>query len=109
MTTVGPEPPFLPLRILGAVLRWAPVWVPALLFWQITTGGLQPALAERSRLDGARPEVEQRHSKSAAEFERMAAERRAWEDPVYLERMRRAKFPSDAPADGLSRAGQDGG
>ncbi|MEM1453275.1 MAG: hypothetical protein AAF957_13840 [Planctomycetota bacterium] len=105
MTTVGPEPPFLPLRILGAVLRWAPVWVPALLFWQITTGGLQPALAERSRLDGVRPEVEARHSNSQAEFERMAAERRAWEDPVYQERRRRATSPADEPADGLSRGG----
>jgi len=105
MATVGPEPPFLPIRILGSALRWAPVWVPALLFWQITSNGLTPALAEQKRLDSARPTVESRHAHSTSEFERMSAERTAWDDPVYLERKRRARAPQGTVTDGLQRAG----
>lgn len=90
MAIVGPEPPLLPVRIAGFVLRWAPVWVPALLIWQITSGGLKPALAEQRRLADERPGVEERHDRTSAELERMAAERRAWEDPVFRERARRA-------------------
>jgi hypothetical protein len=91
MVTVGPEPPFLPVRVLGAALRWAPVWVPALLFWQIATAGLRPALAEQRRLDAARPVVEARHERTTQEFESMAALIRAWGDPVFKERVRRAR------------------
>ncbi|MEM9803166.1 MAG: hypothetical protein AAGA20_22800 [Planctomycetota bacterium] len=91
MATVGPEPPFFPLRVLGVALRWAPVWVPALVLWQIVSGGLEPALAEKKRLDDARPVVERRHERSTDEFEQMSAERRAWDDPVYRERIRRVK------------------
>ena len=105
MATVGPEPPLLPIRALGATLRWAPVWVPALLFWQITSNGLTPALAEQKRLDGARTAVELRHEDSTSKFERMSAERTAWDDPVYLERKRRAKAPQGSVSDGLQRAG----
>ena len=109
MATVGPEPPFLPLRVLSATLRWAPVWVPALLFWQITSNGLTPALAEQKRLDDARPGVEERHSRTTDDFERMSTERTAWDDPVYRERKRRARTTGEASAgrvtDGLRRTG----
>ena len=82
MTTVGPEPPILPVRALVLVLRWSPVWVPVFLIWQITQAGLRPALAEQRRLCDERPVVEERHAASEASFLRMAAERRAWEDPA---------------------------
>lgn len=89
MATVGPEPPILPVRILTVVLRWSPVWVPVLLIWQISESGLRPALAEQKRLADERPIVEERHATSEASFLRMSAERRAWNDPAYRERMRR--------------------
>ncbi|MEE2940639.1 MAG: hypothetical protein VX460_09675 [Planctomycetota bacterium] len=89
MSAVGPESPTLPLRALVLVLRWSPVWVPLLLIWQITLGGLRPALSEQQRLREERPAVEERHAASEASFLRMAAERRAWEDPAYRERLRR--------------------
>lgn len=91
MATVGPEPTALPARLFKLVLYWSPVWVPLLLIWQIAEAGLEPALAEQRRLEEARPAVERRHAVSEARFERMSAERRAWEDPVYRERVRRAR------------------
>ena len=99
MATVGPEPPLLIVRVLGITLRWAPVWVPALLFWQITSNGLRPALAEQKRLDQARPTVEQRHTRTTAEFEQMDAEKRAWQDPVYRERVRRSRGAKQVASD----------
>ncbi len=91
MTTVGPEPPILPVRALVLVLRWSPVWVPLFLIWQITQAGLRPALVEQERLSDERPVVEERHATSEASFLRMSAERRAWEDPAYRERLRRLR------------------
>ncbi|MEC8495262.1 MAG: hypothetical protein VXZ39_10080, partial [Planctomycetota bacterium] len=85
----GPESPAFPVRALVLVLHWSPVWVPLLLIWQITLGGLRPALSEQQRLSEERPAVEERHAASEASFLRMAAERRAWEDPAYRERLRR--------------------
>lgn len=91
MTTVGPEPPLLPVRALVLVLSWSPVWVPFFLIWQITQAGLRPALVEQERLSEERPVVEERHATSEASFLRMSAERRAWEDPAYRERLRRLR------------------
>lgn len=90
MAPVRPEPVPLPLRLLGRAVSWSPVWVPALLFWQVSIGGLRPALAEQRRLEQERPAVEERHDATTEAFEEMSAERRAWEDPVYRERVRRA-------------------
>ncbi len=91
MTTVGPEPPLLPIRILGWTIRWAPVWVPIIMIWQIVTFGLNPALAESKRLEEATPAVMERFAQSQAQFESMAAQRRAWEDETYRERVRRMR------------------
>jgi hypothetical protein len=100
MATVRPIPSPLPIRILKSAISWSPVWVPALLFWQVAVGGLRPALAEQKRLEGMRPQVEERHEETSAEFEVMSAEHRAWEDPVYQERRRRAARSEDEPVSG---------
>ena len=103
MATVRPIPALLPIRALRFTIGWSPVWVPALLFWQISAGGLQPALAEQKRLEQERPAVEERHEETTLDFEVMSAEHRAWEDPVYRERRRRAnavKPQGDAELDG---------
>lgn len=90
VTTVGPEPLFFPLRVLAVALRWAPVWIPAILIWQISERGLDPAMAEQRRLEAARGEVEERYEDSEARFVRLETERRAWDDEVYRARRRRA-------------------
>jgi hypothetical protein len=90
MPTVRPIPTPLPIRALKTAISWSPVWVPALLFWQISVGGLRPALAEQKRLEAERPAVEERHDETTRDFEVMSAEHRAWDDPVYRERRRRA-------------------
>jgi len=97
MATVRPIPSLLPIRIFKSAISWSPVWVPGLLFWQISVGGLRPALAEQKRLEQERPEVEERHGETTHEFEVMSAEHRAWDDPVYQERRRRAARSEDEP------------
>lgn len=77
-------------RVGGGLLAWAPVWVPLLLLWQVSTRGLKPALAEEARLDRAATTVEERHERTQAEFEALEKEDRAWSDPVYRERRKRA-------------------
>lgn len=84
-----------PLTVLGRVTRvvtWSmPIWVPALLLWQVFGRGLDPARAERKRLDGISSEVEARHAATRSTFERLEAEVEAWDDPVYRERLRRLR------------------
>lgn len=91
MATVVEEPPSLPLRALKLALFWSPVWVPILLIVQIWQLGLNNVLAEQKRLEEARPKVEAHYVSSQETFDRMSAERRAWDDPVYRERVRRAR------------------
>lgn len=90
VATIGPEPPLLPVRAVLFVLRWSPVWVPALLIWLISGRGLKPALAEQKRLDEARAAVVERYERSEEEYLRLKTELEAWQDPTYVERRRRA-------------------
>ncbi|MDA1265539.1 MAG: hypothetical protein O2816_10720 [Planctomycetota bacterium] len=71
------------------MLHWAPVWVALLLFWQVSTLGLKPALAEEARLEQETLSVEERHERTKTEFEALEDEAEAWQDPVYRERRRR--------------------
>lgn len=86
-----------PVRLLKAVVRWAPVWAPLVLIWQLTEGGLKPALAEQRRLHREEPAVRERNARTKAEFERLTAQREAWEDPLFLERVRREKARAAKP------------
>lgn len=90
VTIVGPEPLPFPFRLVGLAFRWAPVWIPLVLIWQISERGLKPAKAEQERLEQARGEVEERYEDSEARFVRLETERRAWDDEVYRARRRRA-------------------
>lgn len=72
-------------------LYWAPVWVPLLLLWQVSVRGLRPALEERARLAREQVAVVARYRDARERFERMDAEVRAWADPIYRERLRRAR------------------
>ena len=79
----------LPLRMLRAVVSWAPVWAPLILIWQLTEGGLKPALQERARLRAEMPAVIERNERTGAEFRRLTAQRSAWDDPLFRERVLR--------------------
>ena len=86
----------IPHRVIRSTWRWSPVFVLALLVWQLKTAGLDPALAERDRLAAARVQVEQSHAESGAQLERLQVEYEAWQDPTYRERRRRALKASRA-------------
>ena len=75
---------------IGLIGYWAPVWIPLGLFAQIALLGLEPARAERDRLEREAATVEARHERTRTRFERMQAEREAWDDEVFRERWRRA-------------------
>jgi len=57
----------------------------------VATRGLAPALAESRRLDREEPVVEERFSRTEAALEAAQAEAQAFQDPIYLERLRRAR------------------
>ena len=89
-----PEPtpirPASPMRFLRGVMRWAPVWVPSILLWQVTTRGLWPALVERDRLESAAPDVRAIEADSADEYGALLQRVEAQNDPIYRRRMERA-------------------
>jgi hypothetical protein len=81
---------WLPLRAGRAAVAWAPVWVPLVLIWQLTEGGLKPALKEQERLHAEEPAVLERNDRTASEYELLTAQRAAWDDSVFRERVRRS-------------------
>ncbi len=79
------------LKSLEGVTWSMPVWVPLLLLFQIGTRGLNPALAEGQRLDLCEVELEQRLSGSLERRAELESERAALDDPMYIERLKRAR------------------
>jgi len=75
----------------GFVLFWMPVWIPLGLLAQVSLRGLQPSLTERERLLREERSVTERFEAARRTLESMQAEATAWKDPVYLERVRRAR------------------
>ena len=88
----GASPGSILLAPLRFVWHWAPVWVPLILLWQFADRGLRPALEEDQRLKGLAPLVEATYDDSRQAFEILDGEARAWRDPVYRERRRRAEL-----------------
>jgi hypothetical protein len=79
-----------PLALVARrALHWAPVWVPALLLWQVTSRGLFPALEERDRLRAAGPEVRAMEEQHATEYEELSNRVEAQDDPIYRARVER--------------------
>ena len=79
------------LRGIGrAILAWAPVWVPVGLGVQIAVLGLRPALQEHRRLTAEEDVLRARHAELSAEAETLQRRVHALDDPLYLERERRA-------------------
>jgi hypothetical protein len=78
-----------PLRFLRGAMRWAPVWVPAVLLWQVTARGLWPALVEHDRLESAAPAVRTLEADSADEYGSLLQRVEAQSDPIYRRRMER--------------------
>lgn len=75
---------------LRQVLAWSPVVIAMLILAQVALLGLRPAVAERRRLAEAQQQMRarvEREEREARELERIE---RAQNDPIYLERERRA-------------------
>lgn len=76
--------------VFAGIVAWSPVWIAFLVLGQVALLGLRPALTERKRLAAAEAEMRartEREQTRAAELERLE---RAQNDPIYLERERRA-------------------
>lgn len=78
--------------IPGVLLRWAPAWLPIVLFAQLAWYGLRPAWAEREHLDRAEAELSQREQHLAEEHVMLVRDRRKLSDPIYRERVRRSQL-----------------
>jgi hypothetical protein len=87
-------------RAVGITLWWSPVWVPLALSMQLATRGLEPARRERARLRAEAPVVEARYAASQAKVEGLEAEAAAWQDPIFVERVRRARVAAERGATG---------
>jgi len=72
------------------VLHWSPVWIPLVLLAQILILGLRPALARGSELDILTPQVSERCETTDAEHAFLERQVRAWDDPIFRARNRRA-------------------
>ncbi|MEZ6013941.1 MAG: hypothetical protein R3F49_02400 [Planctomycetota bacterium] len=98
-------------RVVGALLWWSPVWAPLALALQLSVRGLDPARRERSRLQAEVPVVVARNARSAAKVADLEAAARAWQDPVYVERVRKLRASArraDGPVEDPSQPAQGG-
>ncbi len=77
------------LRSLEVFAYWMPVWVPLVLLAQIGVRGYRPAVAERARLSAHQLDLEDRLEQERGARAALEAERKALNDPIYLERLRR--------------------
>ncbi|MCZ6599140.1 MAG: hypothetical protein O7B99_15990 [Planctomycetota bacterium] len=104
------EPTRPTTRRLGDALRrgcwrvviWSPVWAALILFAQVALLGLRPALAERDRLARERERLVERTDLRRGEHEHLLARARALEDPMYRERVRRARRDGSSDDEALS-------
>ncbi len=78
------------MRSLEVLCYWMPVWVPLLLLAQFGSRGLKPARIEERRLAAHEAALEERRARLEQRRDELEALRRAHEDPVYQERLRRA-------------------
>jgi hypothetical protein len=107
------------LALAGAGLSqlafWAPVLFALAFFSQIAFKGLKPALAEERRLAGEEQRLRAVHEELVTEQDELADQLEAFDDPIYLERLRqlglardRAPVLVDSPTP-YSTGGQPGG
>lgn len=80
---------------VGRIVFWAPVWVPLIVVYQITLGGLKPTLAEGERVHAAEDEVQQRVDQLEAERSDLETRREMLNDPIYRARVERTKHRAD--------------
>ena len=78
-------------RALRGVLHWLPVVLPFVLFAQVSLLGLAPALEERARLAGEERRQTARAERLHATYGALERQARAFADPIFRERVRRAR------------------
>jgi len=77
-------------RFAGGALYWAPVWLPSLLFAQLSLGALRPAHRESARLATEEARMQARVGALLEERGRLEDDRARLADPIYRERVRRS-------------------
>ncbi len=78
-------------RAAHGLLHWLPVILPFALFAQISLLGLAPALEERARLAGEEHRQLARAERLAETYGALERQARALADPIFRERVRRAR------------------
>jgi len=90
-TPAGKSPPDAKsTSVFAGVVAWSPVWIAFLVLGQVALLGLRPALTERKRLAAAEAEMRARTEREQARSAELERLERAQNDPIYLERERRA-------------------
>lgn len=84
---------------VSRILYWLPVLAALVLFAQVSFLGLRPALAERARLEQAEVVLNERFQRDMALSHEIAAHLAARNDPVFIERQRRARLLATAIPD----------
>ncbi len=87
-------------RSLEVTLYWLPVAVPLVLLGQFGTRGLRPARIESRRLAAHEVVLEQRRDALLERRDELRRRLEAYDDPVYLERLRRLEATRDRGGDG---------
>ena len=82
---------------LAGLLHWLPLVLALALLAQIGILGLRPALLERQRLSRQAAGVRARNEALHARFDELKLQIEAWQDPVYIERVRRLRAGSSKP------------
>lgn len=91
---------------LRQVLAWSPVFLAMAILAQVALLGLRPAVAERRRIAEAEQQMRARVEREELHAKELERVERAQNDPIYLERERRAleaatpdstEAPSQAP------------
>lgn len=97
-----PEPRSVRVRkgaagIFVGALSWTPVLLPFVLFTQIALLGLEPALDERARLEVESTRLAGQLADLEAERQELTRRSCALEDPIFRERVRRARRTEVVP------------
>ena len=85
------RPAGLARTLCERTLHWLPVLATMILFTQVTLLGLRPALCEHRRLAEAEIALRARWERDVELRDRISANLRAREDPIFVERQRRLR------------------
>lgn len=94
--------------LLRRCLAWSGVLIALALLMQVAWLGLRPAVAERRRLAEAEEQLRARVEREESQARELERVERAQNDPIFLERERRALRSDTPPATDSSDADSSG-